>query len=223
MPHVIIICPSLGVRAGGCCRHRKSWCSSWGRGQDSLREGQSFLLIRPSANQMTSPSHTLKVKVSLTSPTLCDPMDYTVHGILQARILKWVVFLFSRGSSWPRDQTRVSCIAGGFFTSWATREAHEGQSDCLSLPADRWIPSRTPSQKHPESYSTKWSSQHITMKVNITDFKWNYRMPKDKRKMLNNQRRKTFDLRRNKMGLEELLHWSENIYSIFKVLRKNNC
>ena len=50
-------------------------------------------------------------------------MDYTAHGILQARILEWVAFPFSRGSSQPRDQTQVSHIAGGFFTSWATREA----------------------------------------------------------------------------------------------------
>ena len=54
--------------------------------------------------------------------TLCDPVDYTVHGILQARILEWVAFPFSRGSSQPRDRTQVSCIAGGFFTSWAIRE-----------------------------------------------------------------------------------------------------
>ena len=45
------------------------------------------------------------------------------HGILQARILEWVAFPFSRGSSLPRDRTQVSHIAGGFFTSWATREA----------------------------------------------------------------------------------------------------
>ena len=50
-------------------------------------------------------------------------MDYAVHGILQARILEWVAFPFSRGSFQPRDQTQVSRIAGGFFTSWATREA----------------------------------------------------------------------------------------------------
>ena len=53
--------------------------------------------------------------------TLCDPMDYTVHGILQARILEWVAFPFSRGSSQSRDWTQVSPIAGGFFTSWVTR------------------------------------------------------------------------------------------------------
>ena len=45
-------------------------------------------------------------------------MDYTVHGILQARILEWVAFPFSRGSSQTRDRTGVSCIAGGLFTSW---------------------------------------------------------------------------------------------------------
>ena len=48
---------------------------------------------------------------------------YTLHGILQARILEWVAFPFSRGSSQPRDQTQVSHTAGGFFTSWATGEA----------------------------------------------------------------------------------------------------
>ena len=50
-------------------------------------------------------------------------MNYTVHGILQDRILKWVAVPFSRGSSQPRGQTQVSCIAGKFFTSWATKEA----------------------------------------------------------------------------------------------------
>ena len=53
----------------------------------------------------------------------CDPMGYTVHGILQARILEWVAFPFYRGFSQFRDWTQVSLIAGGFFTSWATREA----------------------------------------------------------------------------------------------------
>ena len=59
----------------------------------------------------------LKVKVAQLCPTFCNPMDYTVHGILQARILEWVAFPFSRGSSQPRDQTQVSHIAGRFFTS----------------------------------------------------------------------------------------------------------
>ena len=64
-----------------------------------------------------------KVKVTQLCLTLFDPMDYAVCGILQARILEWVVILLSRGSSQPGDRTQVSHIAGGFFTSWATREA----------------------------------------------------------------------------------------------------
>ena len=59
----------------------------------------------------------VKVKVTQLCPTLCDPMDYTVHGILQARILEWVAIPFSRESSQPRGQTQVSQIADGFFTS----------------------------------------------------------------------------------------------------------
>ena len=49
--------------------------------------------------------------------SLCEPVDYIVHGILQARILEWVAVPFSRGSSQPRDQTQVSHTADGFFTS----------------------------------------------------------------------------------------------------------
>ena len=51
-----------------------------------------------------------EAKVAQLCPTHCDPMDYRVHGILQARILEWVAFPFSRGSSQPRDRTQVSLI-----------------------------------------------------------------------------------------------------------------
>ena len=75
----------------------------------------------------------MKVKseseVAQSCQTLCNPMDCSpsgssVHGIFQARALEWVAISFSRGSSQPRDQTRVSHIAGRRFTVWATREAH---------------------------------------------------------------------------------------------------
>ena len=70
----------------------------------------------------------LSVLVTQSCPSLCNPVDSSspvssVHGILQARMLEWVAILFSGGSSWARGQTRVSRIAGRFFTSWATREA----------------------------------------------------------------------------------------------------
>ena len=61
-------------------------------------------------------------EVNSVKVTLCDPMDHIAHGIFQARILEWVAFPFSRGSSQSRVWTQVSHIAGGFFTSWATRE-----------------------------------------------------------------------------------------------------
>ena len=59
----------------------------------------------------------MKAKVAQLCPSLCNPMDYIVHGIFQARILEWVAFPFSGGLSQPRDRTQVSHIAGGFFTS----------------------------------------------------------------------------------------------------------
>ena len=65
----------------------------------------------------------VKVKVAQLCLTVCDPTDYTVHGILQVRILEWVAFSFAKGSSQPGNQTGVSCIAGRFFTSLALREA----------------------------------------------------------------------------------------------------
>ena len=110
--------------------------------------------------------------VGLKSLTLWDPMDYTVHRILQAnigmgslsllygifpnqvlnpgipyyrqifyqlshnrsqRILEWVAYLFSSGSSQPRNQTRVSCIAGRFFTNWAIRKGSRLQIQVNTL------------------------------------------------------------------------------------------
>ena len=59
-------------------------------------------------------------EVAQSCPTLCDTMDcspsgFSIHGIFQARVLEWVSISFSSGSSWPRDQTRISCIAGRRF------------------------------------------------------------------------------------------------------------
>ena len=77
----------------------------------------------------TEHTHTqrwMRVKVKVVqSSTLCNPKDYTIHGILQAWILEWVAFPFSRGSSQPRNRTRVSCIAGGFFPKWGIRWIQE--------------------------------------------------------------------------------------------------
>ena len=68
-------------------------------------------------------------------PTLCEPMDCSppgssVHRIFQARKLDWVAISSSRGSSWPKDWTSVSCITGGFFTNWAAK---------LGRTRSRWV------------------------------------------------------------------------------------
>ena len=71
-------------------------------------------------------------KVTQSCLSLCDPLGCSlpgssVPGIFQASILEWVAISFSRGSSQPRDWTRVSCFVGRRFTIWATREALQGK------------------------------------------------------------------------------------------------
>ena len=73
----------------------------------------------------------MKVK-SLSCIRLCDPMDCnlpgsSIHGILQARVLGWVAICFSRGSSWSRDWTWISCFMGRLFMVWATRQSTLGK------------------------------------------------------------------------------------------------
>ena len=99
----------------------------------------------------------VKVKVAQSCLTLCDPRYYTVHGILQARILKWVAFPFSRGSSQPKDQTQVSHIAGRFFTNWATRE-----------------PKNTGVGAYPFSRGSSWPRNQTAMQVDSlsTELQW---------------------------------------------------
>ena len=96
-----------------------------GKGQFSLQYWRRAMPKNVQTTTQLHSFHTLAktVKVAQSRPTLCNPMDYRVNGIIQARILEWVAFPFSRGSSPPRDRIQVSRIAGRFFTSWATREA----------------------------------------------------------------------------------------------------
>ena len=122
-------------------------------------KGTSFLTYNVFYRHLHGSWKWKKVKVAQLCLTLCNPMDYTALAILQARILDWIAFRFSRGSSQPRDgtpdcrwilyqlihkgsprilewvaypfsrssqsrnQTRVSCIAGGFLTNWTIRKA----------------------------------------------------------------------------------------------------
>ena len=81
---------------------------------------------------------------------LCEPiMVYTVHGIFQIRILEWVAYPFSSGSSLPRNQTGLSCIAGRFFTNWAIRKAPKILYQSTYM---RYLESSNPQQQRTEQW-----------------------------------------------------------------------
>ena len=110
------------------------------------------------------------VTVAQSCLTLCNPLDYSLPGssvpwILQVRILEWIAIPFSRVSSQPRDWTQVSCIAGGFFTLWATREPQGSGTPDTDCALVFWIlpgfltvkvaaPGEDISQKSPEPQLT---------------------------------------------------------------------
>ena len=115
---------------------REAWCAAvHSIGQDWAAEGnwtsvQCICLWCILINLLCEHSESTCMhacSVASVVSTLCDPVDCrlpgsSVHGILQERILKWIAVSFSRGSSQPRDQTTISCLAGGFSYHWAVRE-----------------------------------------------------------------------------------------------------
>ena len=134
----------------------------------------------------------MKVLVTQSCLTLCDPMDCSppgssVHGVLKARILEWVASPFSRWSFQPRDQTQVSLIAGGFFTNWATGEAPLKHVNLSISPLDwEWVgasldsASRNKGQANP-FYSTSlenckpspsWPHSKWTCVQSVSLLKW---------------------------------------------------
>ena len=131
---VCIVSPSICHEVMG--QANWPWTTEWSSWQRRIEFCQENALVI--ANTLfqqhkrwlytwTSPDRK-KSEVAQSCLTLCDPVDCSrpsssVHGVLQARILEWVAISFSRGSSQPRDQIRVSCIAGRRFILWATREA----------------------------------------------------------------------------------------------------
>ena len=83
--------------------------------------------------------HLVCVLVAQSRTTVCECMDcippgFSVHGLLQTRILEWVAIYFPRGSSRARNRTQVSCITGRFFTIWATREGFMVTLRCSKTP-----------------------------------------------------------------------------------------
>ena len=114
---------------GGCCSHpEKGWNTNlrYNSEEKSIRIGD-YLDIR-NKNEASQVALVVSEVNSLSRVWLCNPVDCSlpgssVHEIFQARVLEWVAISFSRGSSWPREWTQVSRIAGRRLTVWATREA----------------------------------------------------------------------------------------------------
>ena len=95
----------------------------------------------------------------------CSSSGSFIHGIIQTRIVEWVAIPCSRGSSWPRDWTWVSCIVGRFFTVCATSEVQYSYSVQFS-----WVTQSCPTLCDPMNHSTQaslsitnsWSSPRLT-------------------------------------------------------------
>ena len=109
----------------------------------SLEDGQAKLLGRR--------WNKVKVLVAQLCPTLCDsvvrnPPGSSVQRIFQAKILEWVAVPFSRGSSQLRDQTLVTCTAGGFFTIWAVKD----DMYVLNVISGKWELSSNPHWEAPQ-------------------------------------------------------------------------
>ena len=109
----------------------------------------------------------VKVKVTQSCPTLCDLVDYTVHGILQARILEWITFPFSRGSSKPRDWTRLPLCRRVLY-----QLSHQFSSvtSCSLQPHGLWharlpCPSPTPGAGSNSNPSSRWCHPTISSSV----------------------------------------------------------
>ena len=108
--------------------------------------------------------HISEEKVTQSCPTLCNPMDYTVHEIFQARLLEWVAVPFSRGSSQPRDQTQVSDIARGFFTSWPPgKPKNTGMGSYPFSSRSSWPRNQTTVSFIADRFFTNWAMREASM------------------------------------------------------------
>ena len=107
--------PALARRTS----HKRRGAGTWALEAGSHEMRLAWHFIHPHCFLLNSLFYIESESCSVVSDSL---PPHTVHGTLQARILEWAAFPFSRGSSQPRDGTQVFRLAGGFFTSWATRE-----------------------------------------------------------------------------------------------------
>ena len=98
--------------------------------------------------------------LTLSNPVDCSSPGFSVHGILQARILEWVDMPSSRGSSQPRDQTQVSPIAGGFFTTYLSHQGIQRILEWVLCPfsgGSSWPRNQTRVSRISGGFFTSWA------------------------------------------------------------------
>ena len=135
--------------AAGCWAEDKPW--------HPPGSGQRLTISSPK-----SESEVTQLCLTVWDPMDCSPPGSSIYGIFQARILEWVVIFFSRESSWPRDRTHISHIAGRLFTLWVTKESH--LQPCL-LP--KWkLPAHTVGKHSSCSYQILSSLQKNGAQLN---------------------------------------------------------
>ena len=135
-------------------------------------------------------------------------MNYKVHGILQARILEWAAFPFSRGSFQPRDQTQVSLLAGKFFTSWATREAQRKQKKIIKIAENNAI-----LKKRENNRENKWNQFKLVLwkdRQNWQTFSWT-----DQKKKKQIEKIQIIGLPRGLNGKESTCPWRRHGFNLW--------
>ena len=98
----------------------------------------------------------------------CSLPDSSLHGVLQARILEWIATSHSRGSSWPRDRTRISHTEGRFFTVWATMESSLN-SGITSKLKDFWN-TENENQSILKEINPEYSLEGLLLKLKLQNF-----------------------------------------------------
>ena len=105
------------------CKHILYHWATWEAWANTYLNGPQWVVPAWMLGQLCLRAKTLQFYLTLCNPMGCSLPGPSIHGILLARILEWVAICFSRGSSQPRDQTRISCIGRQILYHWATRKA----------------------------------------------------------------------------------------------------
>ena len=129
-------------------------------------------ILQAKTLESESESEVVQSCPTLSDPTDCSPPGSSLHGILQAKVLEWGAISFSRGSSWPRDWTLVSCIPGRHFNLWATREVLGCYFllQCMKLKSESEVAQSCPTLCNPMDCSPPGFSVHGIFQARVLEW-----------------------------------------------------